>query len=65
MTVSLGGAGVDLAISLSGLALAGHTRNIHLRERVKTGVILSLLATVGFGVANRLFAWAFGIGGGF
>ena len=65
MTVGLIAAAVGLVVSLGGMAIAGHTHNIHLRERFKTGAGLSLLGTVGFGAANRLLDWAWGIGSGF
>lgn len=65
LTVGLIAAGVGLVVSLAGMAVAGHTHNVHLRDRFKTGAGLSLLATVGFGAANTLLDWAWGIGGGF
>lgn len=65
MTVGLIAAAIGLVISLGGLAIAGHTHNVHLRERFKHGAGLSLLGTIGFGAANRLMDWAWGIGVGF
>ena len=65
MTVGLIAAALGFLISLAGMGLAGHSHNVHLRDRFKTGAMLSLIGTVGFGAANRLLEWAWGIGGGF
>ena len=65
LTVGLIAAAIGLVVSLAGMAIAGHTHNVHLRERFKTGAGLSLLGTVGFGALNRLLDWAWGIGLGF
>lgn len=64
MTVGLIAATLGLLISLAGVGLAGHAHNIHLRDRFKTGVFLSLLGTCGFGAANRILDWAYSIGTG-
>ncbi len=65
MTVGLIAAALGFLISLGGMALAGHSHNVHLRDRFRTGAGLSLIGTVGFGAANRLLTWAFDIGGAF
>ena len=65
MTVGLIGAALGFMISLGGLGVAGHSHNVHLRDRFKTGAGMSLLGTVAFGAANRLLDWAWGIGLGF
>lgn len=65
MTIGLIGATLGFLISMAGLAVAGHSHNVHLRDRFKTGAGLSLLGTVGFGAANRVLDWAWGIGAGF
>ena len=65
MTVGLIAAAFGFLISLGGMALAGHSHNVHLRDRFKTGAMLSLIGTVGFGASNQLLAWAWGIGSGF
>lgn len=65
MTLGLIAAALGFLISLGGMGLAGHSHNVHLRDRFKTGAMLSMIGTVGFGAANRLLDWAWGIGGGF
>ncbi len=53
MTVGLIAAALGFLISLGGMALAGHSHNVHL-DRFHTGASLTLIGTVGFGAANRL-----------
>ena len=65
MTVGLIAAALGFLVSVAGMGLAGHSHNVHLRDRFKTGAGLSLLGTVAFGAANRLLDWAWGIGAGF
>jgi hypothetical protein len=65
MTVGLIAAALGFLVALGGMGLAGHSQNVHLRERFKTGAGVSLLGTVAFGAANRLLAWAWNIGAGF
>jgi hypothetical protein len=65
MTIGLIAAALGLLISLGGLGLAGHSHNVHLRDRFKTGAGISLIGTVAFGAANRLLDWAWSIGAGF
>ena len=65
MTVGLIAAALGFLLSVGGMGLAGHSHNVHLRDRFKTGAGLSLIGTVAFGAANRLLEWAWGIGGGF
>jgi hypothetical protein len=62
MMLGLVGAGIGLMISLAGLGVASHTHNLHLRERFKNGAGISLLATAGFGAANALLSWVWGVG---
>ena len=65
MTVGLIAAALGFMLSVGGMALAGHSHNVHLRDRFKTGAGFSLLGTVAFGAANRLLDWAWSIGTGF
>ena len=65
MTLGLIGGALGFFISLGGLGIAGHSHNVHLRDRFKTGAGISLIGTVAFGAANRLLAWAWNIGAGF
>ena len=53
MTVGLIAAALGFLISISGMGLARHSHNVHLRDRFKTGAGISLLGTVAFGAANR------------
>ena len=62
MTIGLLGAALGFLLSIGGMGLAGHSHNVHLRDRFKSGAGLSLLAAIAFGAANRLLAWAWGIG---
>ncbi len=65
MTVGLIAAALGFLISVSGMGLASHSHNVHLRDRFKTGAGISLLGTVAFGAANVLLAWAWSVGAGF
>jgi hypothetical protein len=65
MTIGLIAAGLGFLISVAGVGIAGHSHNVHLRDRFKSGAFLSLLGTVAFGAANRLLEWAWSIGTGF